>query len=156
MTQKTQLQAAGDGTAVPAGYVGETVIASRDGSGDTGLTNYQWTHHSSDFVTLSPGTWILYGTVQVYTGSTTDTAYGLEVNTGTASGNNSTGFNTASHGCIKSIGPSAAYQKQSMSTIPRVVSISSNTSYYLKAYITSATGGSWFTNGATLIAVRLA
>lgn len=156
MTQKTQLQGAGDGTAVPAGYIGETVSAIRDQAGDTTLTGGSWVHHSSDFVTLSPGIWILYGAEYIYTPSTTDSLYGTEVNIGTVTGNNTTGFSTGHRGNTKVIGPSAAYQRHAVHTVPRVVTVAATTSYFIKIYVVSSTGGSWYTNGATLIAVRLA
>jgi microcystin-dependent protein len=146
----------GDTTAVPAGCVGETVSAIRDQSGDTTLTGNAWVHHSSDFVTLSPGIWILYGAEYIYSSSTTDSLYGTEVNIGTVTGNNSTGFSTGHRGNAKVIGPSAAYQRHTVHTVPRVVSVAATTSYFIKIYVVSSTGGSWFTNGATLIAVRIA
>lgn len=155
MTQKTQLQGAGDGTAVPAGYVGQVISAIRDQSGDTALTGNAWVHHASDFVTLSPGIWILYGAEYIYSSSTTDSLYGTEVNIGTVTGNNSTGFSTGHRGNAKVIGPSAAYLRHTVHTVPRVVTVTATTSYFIKVYVVSSTGGSWFTNGATLIAVCL-
>lgn len=157
MTQKQLIQGAGDGTAVPAGYIGETISATSYNASDTTLLNGQFVNAAIDTITLTAGTWLLYGTVRIYTVSTTDSLYGIQVNIGTATGNNTTGMVDSYAGDQKVIGPSnAAYQRQSVNTVPRVVTIAANQSYFIKTLISASTGGSWLRNGATITATRIA
>lgn len=145
------------GTAVPAGCVGETISATNYGASDTSLASGQFVHAGADTITLTAGTWLLYGTVRIYTPSTTDSLYAIQVNIGTASGNNSTGMIDSYSGEQKVIGPSnGAYQKQSVNTVPRVVTIAANQSYFIKTTVGGSSGGSWFRNGATITATRIA
>jgi len=58
MTQKSLLQSAGDGTAVPAGYVGEVLTSSGT---QTGSASGTITVNMGTGVTLTPGTWIVQG-----------------------------------------------------------------------------------------------
>lgn len=158
MTQKQLIQGAGDGTAVPAGYIGETISAANYGHGDISVaTAGQYVHAGEDTITLSAGTWLLYGAVRIYTPSTTDSLYGIVVNIGTATGNNSTGMIDSYAGEQKVIGPSnSAYQRQSVNTVPRVVTIATNQSYFIKTAVSGSSGGSWFRNGATITGTRIA
>lgn len=63
MTQKSLLQSAGDGTAVPAGYVGEkrtaTITAVNVGSGAVDVAT----------LSLSPGVWIVTCNISIGLGS---------------------------------------------------------------------------------------
>lgn len=145
------------GTAVPAGCVGETISATNYGSSDISFAAGQYVHAGADTITLTAGTWLLYGAVRIYTPSTTDSLYGIQVNIGTASGNNSTGMIDSYSGEQKVIGPSnGAYQKQSVNTVPRVVTIAANQSYFIKTTVAGSSGSSWFRNGATITGTRIA
>lgn len=104
MTQKALLQSAGDGTAVPAGYVGQVITASgtRAFSGVTGSTWYVGTLSSGSGITLPPGVWLVgYSLETTWTGGTnaittsvltTDTADGVLSNNTSASLTSSRAF----------------------------------------------------------------
>ena len=68
MTQKALLQSAGDGTAVPQGYVGETKVNSETGTVAPGATD---TWASIESITLGRGTWLVTGIGYYFTATGT-------------------------------------------------------------------------------------
>ena len=83
MTQKALLQSAGDGTAVPAGYVGQ--IISSQSTSLINLSSNTWIQLSS--LTLNSGLWIIsYSSAYNKNGSTysTDTNIALAVGSSVA------------------------------------------------------------------------
>ena len=90
MTQKNLLQAAGDGTAVPAGYVGQVIEGTSAG---LSLSNGASRAQTAAAVTLTPGVWLIngygqYGTSvstsvsrlnQIYYNITTSTEFGFNI-----------------------------------------------------------------------------
>ena len=84
MTQKALLQGAGDGTAVPAGYVGESVSINLSG---TPVANGTWTGFAGQNITLTRGTWILIANVLINVQNCTDFAAGLATNASNDSSN---------------------------------------------------------------------
>jgi len=84
MTQKSQLQSAGDGTAVPSGYVGERKISSAS-------TNITLSTSVSDIglsFTLEPGEWIVGYRASVYLNNPTGSSATNSVNLIITDGNN--------------------------------------------------------------------
>ena len=78
MTQKTQLQAAGDGTAVPAGYVGQLVSSNLSGialSVSTSAWNYSDCTGLS--MTLDSGVWLLSFSAKLRSTAISGTGVGL-------------------------------------------------------------------------------
>lgn len=60
MPQKQLLQSAGDGTAVPAGYVGEVVRSTQTGNSLTTTTGNTWIDGSgAGSITLTAGKWLV-------------------------------------------------------------------------------------------------
>lgn len=142
------------GAAPGLGLLGQVITATRTGS-DVGIAGTSWVNGVGDNITLTPGTWLLYGTQFIYA-SGAFSLYDVQANIGTATGNNTTGMSTEHRGTVPTIVSTIAYTRQSISTVPRVISISSNTTYWIKAYADSSSGGSWFSNGMTLTGIRIA
>jgi len=145
------------GTAVPAGYIGETISAISYNANDTGLAAGTWVHAGSDTITLTTGTWLLYGTVRFYPNGTTNTIRYIRVGFSTASGNNATGMVDAYTGESGpfTITSAAAYERIDVKTVPQVITLAASQQYWLKSWCAALSGG-WFRNGATLVAVRIA
>jgi hypothetical protein len=92
MTQKSLLQSAGDGTAVPAGYVGETLRSLVSSETSWPVSTGVWGDFSS--LTLTSGTWLINFTFHF---SKFDATYGnsnridfVGVGVSTTSGNSTT------------------------------------------------------------------
>ena len=86
MTQKALLQSAGDGTAVPAGYVGEKIKSSWvTGS----VTAYTYTVLGSTGITLNPGTYNINVYFRISPNTTTTlTTYAVFPSTSNANNDN--------------------------------------------------------------------
>jgi hypothetical protein len=83
MTAKAQLQSAGDGTAVPAGYVGQVISGASDGTTTVAGSN---TDKVVTTLSLSPGNWLIVGSVYFDPSGTTTIRLQSSISTGTLSG----------------------------------------------------------------------
>lgn len=131
MTQKALLQSAGDGTAIPAGYVGDykvsnpaSTVSFGASAAATNVTN----------INLTPGLYMLTGMVRMNISGTV-TAYFAGISTSVNS------FDSFSHisGASATV-TSATY----VTTTTRIVNISAPTIYYLNSsinYSSLPTGG---------------
>ena len=149
MTQKALLQGAGDGTAVPAGYVGQVIQASPATNITPGASGVNINICS---ITLTPGIWQINAKASWLSAPTPPSNF------------------TAIYGGI-GITPSAWEAKWNFSMYPvqfgsaqtagvcgtALVNISSNTTYYLNASAnhTGLNGAVWITD-SVIIAVRIA
>ena len=127
MTQKALLQSAGDGTAVPVGYVGELKTAS-----PASVVNFGATAAVTNItsVTLTPGLYMLTGMVRINI-SGTAVAYFAVISTSINS------FDSSSH----ISGASATISGTTyVPTTTRIVNISATTTYYFKRSTATVTG----------------
>lgn len=148
MPQKQLLQSAGDGTVVPAGYVGQVIIASgsRLFSGTTGNTWWVGTLSSGSGITLTPGVWMVgYSFEATWTGGTnavitailtTDTADGVPTN-------NTSGSLTSSRAFLGNLeGFTGTNTVPIRKEASGYLNVTSNTTYTIKvnANVTTFTG----------------
>ena len=83
MTQKTQLQGAGDGTAVPAGYVGEKLSGTNIGP----TLSVSGSVYNAASLTLPAGVWMVFGHIYVSTIGATLTAVLASISTSSGAHN---------------------------------------------------------------------
>ena len=144
MTAKAQLQSAGDGTAIPAGSVGEKVSGSSAG---LSLTSAAARTATASAITLSKGTWLIQGMAQYATGSVTSFSrishVLYNITTSTEVGSLFLGDRASSIG-----------DSPRMPVIGTVIIVNQDTQIGLNASATWATGGVSLT--AVLEAVRIA
>jgi hypothetical protein len=137
MTQKALLESAGDGTAIQAGYVGEVISGVQTGTTISVAAN-TWTDITNCSITLTPGLWDLSAYVHANNAAPTGFVYWAAGVT-TTSGNNA----PTSYGDRVSYTTSAPNSTigntQTISTTR--VNLSSNTTFYLKAYVPPGTSG---------------
>lgn len=148
MTQKAQLQSAGDGTAVPSGCVGERIaFTSRVITPNPG----GWLA-TLPIVTLTPGVWLLVTTVRQPNTYTVDLAATLSTNNNSDStGSLIGGIGWNTFAADQEGGVATAFQR---SLEPIYQSVSTNTILYGKVYA----GGGNNTPSTTVegFAVRIA
>lgn len=140
MTAKALLGAAGDTTAIPAGYAGERIVASAGpitvGTSATTITS----------ITLTPGIWdISLNSYHGGTASTTAVACGIATAT-----NSTTGYLVGDN--YGSATLNGATNDASVSVPAWRVSIASSTTYYLTAIRNGASGNGY----GRISAVRIA
>jgi len=152
MSNKQLLQSAGDGTAVPAGYVGEVQLANPVANVTPGAS-VQDLNKTVVSITLTPGVWAVSGVVTVNPG----TAVGLKfayvgislTNNGSdnSTKNNITGLDIAS----------SSNSTRYFPTPTRVLTLTSSTTVYLVAGIEYTTLGTClFSTISSIQAVRIA
>jgi len=148
MTQKALLQGAGDGTAVPAGYVGQ-VIQAAPASAVTLAATSNWKSLCS--ITLTPGNWLLSGTsvLNVTGGTFTRVGCGLS----TLSNDSDTNGNSAV--CV--LNQSNTGGNIWVNAGPRYLSVSSNQTVHLLGYLTYSVSGTmdWLAT-SNIQAIRIA
>ena len=148
MTQKALLQSAGDGTAVPAGYVGERIaFTSRAVTPTAG----GWVATQS-LVTLTPGIWLMFARVRQPNTFSLDLAVTISTNNNNDStGSLIDGVTWDTFGADQEGGASIAFQKP-LEVIHQ--NISTTTTYYGKVAV--ATGNNTPLTTIEGFAVRIA
>ena len=132
-----------DASSAAAGIVGEIISASVASGSAVSLTNGQ----SKDFIRLplTKGAWDIYAVAMLTGGAALTSLTNPFVFIGTATGNNTTGQNTAMNTAYPIV-PSTA-QTNISCIINWHVDISSDTNYYLKSFVdtinVSAFGTIW-------------
>lgn len=119
MTQKALLQGAGDGTAVPVGYVGELIESN------VNSVNVTTTIASATSITLTPGVWDIGATVGINTNANGNGWCLIGVSTSSSAVIGSQGKNFTYTGSISSIGFTT-----SATLTPSRVILTSNTTYH--------------------------
>ena len=148
MTQKALLQGAGDGTAVPQGYVGENIKNAP--SGNTAITTFTTTDLTGTNTGLTPGIWLLIGNLGGY-GSSTGGNASIDFLIRDAANNNIVrGQGLWTSGALNTV----------QSCVSHVVTIAGFTTYKLSV-VTSSQGGTGIAatilqNSTALQAVRIA
>lgn len=148
MTAKSLLLSSGDGTAVPAGAVGEskTASASASASGPTTLGNYLDIPGAS--LSLQPGTWMLFGNIGASTPAVSGGAVvqSCEIR------------DSANNMIVRTYGGFTASTTQSIvsSTLFVVVSVSSTTTYKLSVSPFNASGSPVISDGGFYYAASCA
>lgn len=151
MTQKALLQSAGDGTAVPSGYVGEVISASQAGT-TISVTANTWTDITGCSITLTAGTWDLNAYVHANNSAPSGFVYWAAGITTTAGNNGPTAYG-------ERVGYSTSAPNSTIGNTIIInsfrLNLSSNTTYYLKAFVPTGTTGfsAW---AGTIRAVRIA
>lgn len=153
MTQKSLLQSAGDGTAVPAGYVGEVLVSTGTGTSSPAASG---TWSSIESLTLTKGTWMVSGVSFCFipSGSTHTgfVAFFTGISTGPTTAVPDGYFAQASNPTGTSSGPGL--------TVPtRIITISSDTQIvYLVARLDYSTIGAILLNSnqSQITAIRIA
>jgi hypothetical protein len=134
MTQKQLLQGAGDGTAVPAGFIGEkleaTITSTFTQASPVAQTIYDVTGLS---ISVTPGVWVMsaFGVVQVSCANTSVTGV-LYLRD---SANNNIQFATGSQGH-----PTTQFTQTSALYISETIVVSSTTTYKVSAANRKTTG----------------
>jgi hypothetical protein len=147
MANKQLLSAAGDGTAIASGYVGETVQGQQ-----LTTTNFFGNGIYGDVtsVALTPGKWSISAFMITKNNSATINSSLMGIST--TSGNSNTGLIDGDNQCYL-VPPTNSYD--AAGSIPNyIVNISSNQTYYLKAVGFYAAGTPTFRG--RLIAIRIA
>lgn len=116
------------GATVLAGYPGQEIVARQNT-----YTNFFGGSNFGDVtsITLTPGTWVINAHMTVYLNFSTMQTWGGFI--GTVAGNNSTGRvdgDNAFYGAV----PTSSMNFETRSVSGYMVRISSNTTYYLKAF----------------------
>lgn len=88
MPSKNLLQAAGDGTAIPAGYVGQVLHSAVTTATNTGSTGI---YFDATSVTITPGTWLINADIIYRRNGATITDSSAVIGLTTTSGNSSSG-----------------------------------------------------------------
>lgn len=143
MTQKALLQSAGDGTAVPSGYIGQVLQTTQ------GVTATLGAAANLTSLSVTPGVWLLTAEFSVLdtAGASNYYYFGISTNSGSFTGT-TRGYNYAEVYTLASVG------KASGSLLVPVV-VSTTTTYYLVA--SSPQGTTVANAGAgTLTAIRIA
>lgn len=149
MTQKALLQSAGDGTAVPSGYVGEVISASPASNIVPTGSNVIITLAS---IVLTPGTWMVQGGGRFSNGVTPPSSFtGLY-------GGLSTILGTFDGKYAFSVVPlTGSANVSNVNTLSLIINVSTNTTIYLNgaAAYAAINNGSWITD-TRIQAVRIA
>jgi hypothetical protein len=150
MSNKQLLQSAGDGTAVPAGYVGEVISAESNTFTTTGLANNSTTGFLS--ITLTPGTWLISASQSFLQNSSTGTAAGSVLSDVSATGNTIAGFGAS----VVDIGiwPSNNVSQATITHPSFVYSTATSKTIYLNNYMLFTLGTP--SRKGTIRAVRIA
>ena len=154
MTQKALLQSSGDGTAVPAGYIGYDQRAASSSNSAVGTNNTYWDAESLSFAG-KPGKYLVIGQiVWARNAATFTTKFEATAGWSTTAGNSSTGLNignTASNYEIPAFTTNWDYFSHPLP--PAIVIVdstgiisingvaSSGTTLYMKAYLFNYTSG---------------
>lgn len=142
MTQKALLQSAGDGTAVPSGYIGEVLSSNTSG------TTISTSGTQSLSLTLTAGIWATYISV-TYNGSSTVTGMQMGISTS----NSSFDSTNADAKLFLTGGSTAGFIAGSIG--PRIFTVSSGTTQTI--YTWGVAGGASATSVImTFKAVRIA
>lgn len=143
MADKTLLQSAGDGTAVPAGYVGEIKRTTFSG---VAPSNSSYVNAAS--LQLTPGTWIL--NVKVLGGA----ASGAAIVGGFSTDSNPSTFSDLSVGQNFSYGLARTFgTDDSCFNVSRNLNIQTTTTYYVKVKVNGTTQN---THVGEIEAIRIA
>lgn len=142
MANKQLLQSAGDGTAVPAGYVGEVLTSTATASSPGSSQQFNVTSKL-----IPKGTWMIFGSWTFGGGATSQTQSfgGLSTTSGNGLGTLQfpITFNPSASGLI-------------LNSAPFVVNLISDTTYYLAARSDFSGGGNSSSVTGTLTAIRIA
>ena len=133
MPNKQLLQSAGDGTAVPAGYVGQ-IIQANPAANVTLQTSGNFKDLCS--ITLTPGVWIVSGTSALSTTGGTVNRIGAAIST-TSNGTDTTGSSS-----ISILSQSASGGGHYINCGVRYLNVSSNTTVYLEGFVDYSVAGS--------------
>jgi hypothetical protein len=151
MTVKAIIFQAGDGTAIPAGMVGEQI----SGGGTGALTNQTW--YSLATIALTAGVWRIDAAVDLANnavGTTWRSGYNQVATISNVNNGEGTGTNVMSSAPIGADTLSAtAYIKAARFTLTRFVTVAASTNYFLNAY-GDFTGSAPTANGA-YVATRI-
>lgn len=151
MTQKALLQSAGDGIAVPSGYVGELITNGGTNTAVTpsGSSNIQ----TLTSISLTSGIWDISGTATFSPGSISNLLY---IAVGISKTNNA--FDVANAEALTQIVPGAATTGTILPTPVRRIVVTSTTTIYLVGQVGYSTVGSavWNANATFLRATRIA
>lgn len=148
MTQKALLQSAGDGTAVPSGYVGEKIIASQSSGTFAQSTNAnQWYDLLSTPITK--GIWDVYIFVSGIGGSILTNSF---VGAGLTSGNTSPGTAGVNY-FVTNIATASA--PAFISTPPMRITPSVDGTLYLKWMCSTAQGSAVINGIVSIQAIRI-
>lgn len=144
MANKQQLQSAGDGTAVPAGYIGEVVTGTTSGN----FTYVRGTAYNVWTITLNKGIWDVFGTVNqnMATGSDSSTDSLLSIST------TSGAHGSATQRVFGGLGGSNII----LSTVRSLRITADNTPVFLVSTTYTGAGSVTHTGGGELYAVRRA
>jgi hypothetical protein len=137
MARKQILQQAGDGTAIPAGVVGETKTWATPPSTNTSLsTEADWTNAT---ITVTAGVWLIIASVQVgYRTGASVSNWGLTVVKLTNSAN--TVIDNQSAQVVAMTPAAAVTEVRSTATLCTTVSVSTSTEYKLRVYKVDGSG----------------
>lgn len=142
MTQKALLQAAGDGTTTPSGYVGEVISST----GTANVLNTGYTNLTS--ITLTPGAWEVSAMLYINSAATADVmSFGIATISGGGTGN----------GWTPSVNQGYMRWAASIGAISNTVNASRYvvTSGTTTLWFTASTGTGTFNTTGTLRAVRV-
>ena len=128
-----------DGTSSTTGMVGELVTSTVSmTSTGIGATNVYFDITS---ITLTAGDWIIWANVQYQRNGSTFSTLDLETAITTTSGNSTTGFADGDNNNMFIPGATAlSFSSLALPIPPINVSITSNTTYYLKGYLNAYSG----------------
>lgn len=136
MTQKNLLQSAGDGTAVPSGYVGEVITWSTVPTTQTFTTEADWTNA---VITVPSGVWRLQAEIQVYSNKGSTVAGDCNTYVKITNSSNTVIENcSARHGVY--INSATELIGTALISLSAIVSVSSNTQYKIRAYKAGVSG----------------
>lgn len=144
MANKQLLQSAGDGTAVPAGYIGELRTATNDANSIA-----SGTIRNTGTLTLTPGVYLMWATLGTDFSSTNPNVTKLEISLSTTS--------AAHNMTYKSSFPvpsTIANGFGKLSTAPAVITVTTSTTWYGVGTITAS--GNVDYQYTSLNAVRIA
>lgn len=135
MTQKALLQSAGDGTAVPAGYVGERItwITAPSSFAPTTVET-DWTNA---FITLTPGIWMVVANIEMGYGSNSGGSGNTQFKITDSSNNLIQNMNKQVGGTVPGTSGWAIYGVASGSFI---ANLSSTTTYKIRVFKVDGSG----------------
>lgn len=137
MANKQLLISSGDGTAVPAGYVGETVTGTVTNS--VSLTT-SYASITGTSISLSPGIWMIYAQVSLFLNIPPNSGSNFTQLTGSVQLATSTGTNLTERSMYLQSSAQTAFGMVIANYVPinHVVNITSTTTYQLNGKYTVA------------------
>jgi hypothetical protein len=124
------VKASATGAAIPAGYVGETIIAENNSFVTTGMTNSTTVAFLN--ITLTPGTWLISASQTVLQNGSTGTAFSSTLSDVSTSGNTMTGIGVSA--TDNSGWPSNNVHGVTVTHLPFIYSTATSKTIYLNSF----------------------